>query len=162
MDVITARRPAATLSQLADADLELLLLIRQFELAVLELFSRGQLHGTTHTGLGQEYIPVALRPLLEPQDFVFSNHRGHAHYLSRFADPAGLLAELMGRDGAVGHGVGGSQHIHRDRYLSTGIQGQSLPVAAGAALHLKRAEPGTRPWCTSATGPGARAPSTRR
>ncbi|GAA2853797.1 hypothetical protein GCM10010517_11680 [Streptosporangium fragile] len=48
----------------------------------------------------------------------------------------------MGREGAVCGGVGGSQHIHRDRYLSTGVQGESLPVAAGVALHLKRAEPG--------------------
>ncbi len=48
----------------------------------------------------------------------------------------------MGRPGAVCHGVGGSQHIYRDRYLSTGVQGQSLPVAVGVGLHLKRAEPG--------------------
>ncbi len=45
----------------------------------------------------------------------------------------------MGREGAICSGVGGSQHIYRDGYLSTGVQGQSLPVAAGLALHLKRA-----------------------
>jgi pyruvate dehydrogenase E1 component alpha subunit len=38
--------------------------------------------------------------------------------------------------------VGGSQHIFCDRYLSTGVQGQSLPVAVGVAMHLKRSEPG--------------------
>jgi acetoin:2,6-dichlorophenolindophenol oxidoreductase subunit alpha len=139
----TARRdPSAWLSRLADADLELLLLIRHFEWAVLELFGQGKLHGTTHTCLGQEYIPVALRPLIHDNDFVFSNHRGHGHYLARFADPHSLLAEVMGRDGAVCNGVGGSQHIHRGRYFSTGVQGESLPVAAGVALHLKRSEPG--------------------
>jgi len=130
------------LSPLADRDLETLLLIRHFELALLDLFSQGKLNGTTHTCLGQEYIPVALYPLLDDGDFIFSNHRGHGHYLARFRDPHGLLAEIMGRTGAVCHGVGGSQHIFRDRYLSTGVQGQSLPVAAGVALHLKRAEPG--------------------
>jgi pyruvate dehydrogenase E1 component alpha subunit len=130
------------LSRLDDEDLELLLLIRHFEWAVLELFGRGLLHGTTHTCLGQEYVPVALTPLLDDADFVFSNHRGHGHYLARFVDPAGLLAEVMGRQGAVCNGVGGSQHIHRGRYLSTGVQGQSLPVAAGVALHLRRTEPG--------------------
>jgi TPP-dependent pyruvate/acetoin dehydrogenase alpha subunit len=140
----TAPKPeqSAPLSRLAPADLELLLLIRHFEWAVLELFGQGKLDGTTHTCLGQEYIPVALRPLLDDNDFVFSNHRGHGHYLARFADPHGLLAEVMGRQGAVCHGVGGSQHIHRGRYLSTGVQGESLPVAAGVALHLKRTEPG--------------------
>ncbi|GLZ31995.1 dehydrogenase [Lentzea sp. NBRC 105346] len=126
----------------ADADLATMLLIRHFELALLDLFARGELHGTTHTCLGQEHVPVALAPLLGERDYVFSNHRGHGHYIARFGDPAGLLAEIMGREGAVCNGVGGSQHIFRDRYLSTGVQGESLPVAAGVALHLKRHEPG--------------------
>lgn len=123
----------------AAADLDLLLLIRHFEEALLDLFGRGMLNGTTHTCLGQEYIPVALRTLLRDDDFVFSNHRGHGHYLARFGDPHGLLAEIMGREGAVCRGVGGSQHILAPGYLSTGVQGQSLPVAAGVALHLSRA-----------------------
>lgn len=134
--------PTAGLSPPSAADLDRLLMIRHFEQALLELFSQGRLNGTTHTCLGQEYIPVALYPLLDEGDFVFSNHRGHGHYLARFDDPAGLLAEIMGRQGAVCHGVGGSQHIFRDRYLSTGVQGESLPVAAGVALHLKHTEPG--------------------
>jgi TPP-dependent pyruvate/acetoin dehydrogenase alpha subunit len=124
------------LSRLADDDLELLLLIRTFELALLELFATGAVSGTTHVCLGQEYIPVALEPLLR-QDFVFSNHRGHGHYLARFRDPSGLLAEITGRTGAVCHGVGGSQHIYRDGFLSTGVQGESLPVAVGVGLHFK-------------------------
>ncbi|GAA0400203.1 dehydrogenase [Acrocarpospora corrugata] len=127
----------APTTEVARADLDLLLLIRHFELALLDLFGRGELNGTTHTCLGQEYVPVALTPLLGPDDYVFSNHRGHGHYLARFEDPEGLLAEIMGREGAVCSGVGGSQHILRDRYLSTGVQGESLPVGAGAALHLR-------------------------
>ncbi|MCW3841244.1 thiamine pyrophosphate-dependent dehydrogenase E1 component subunit alpha [Micromonospora yasonensis] len=138
---VTGARPDVP-TRLAADDLDLLLLIRHFELALLDMFGRGELHGTTHTCLGQEYVPVALRPLLTDGDHVFSNHRGHGHYLARFADPHGLLAEVMGRQGAVCHGVGGSQHILRDRYLSTGVQGESVPVAAGVALHLNRAEPG--------------------
>ncbi|MEO3801714.1 thiamine pyrophosphate-dependent dehydrogenase E1 component subunit alpha [Nonomuraea sp. B1E8] len=130
------------MDRLSDDDLALLLLIRSFELKLLELFERGELNGTTHTCLGQEYVPVSLRPLLREPDWVFSNHRGHGHYLARFGDPEGLLAEIMGRKGAVCEGVGGSQHLRRDRYLSTGVQGQSLPVAAGVALRLKRHEPG--------------------
>jgi len=119
-------------------DLDLLLLIRRFEETLLDLFAQGKLNGTTHTCLGQEYVPVALRPLLRDDDFVFSNHRGHGHYLARFGDPEGLLAEIMGREGAVCAGVGGSQHLYRDTYLSTGVQGESLPVAAGMALHMQR------------------------
>jgi pyruvate dehydrogenase E1 component alpha subunit len=127
---------------LSDEDLALLLLIRHFERNLLDLFDQGRLNGTTHTCLGQEHVPVALRTLLDERDHVFSNHRGHGHYLARFDDPEGLLAEIMGREGAVCRGVGGSQHILRDRYLSTGVQGQSLPVAVGVALRLRRREPG--------------------
>ncbi|WP_413810993.1 thiamine pyrophosphate-dependent dehydrogenase E1 component subunit alpha [Streptomyces sp. OE57] len=125
------------LSAVSDEDLRTLLLIRHFETALLDLFAAGELHGTVHTCLGQEYVPVALRPLLR-DDYVLSNHRGHGHYLTRYDDPAGLLAEILGREGAVCNGVGGSQHVHRDRFLSTGVQGESLPVGCGMALHAKR------------------------
>jgi TPP-dependent pyruvate/acetoin dehydrogenase alpha subunit len=123
---------------LSDEDLDMLLLIRNFEQSLLDLFAQGKVNGTTHSCIGQEYIPVAMRTLLRGDDYVFSNHRGHGHYLSRFDDPAGLLAEIMGRQGGVCNGVGGSQHIHRGSYLSTGVQGESMPIGVGTALHLKR------------------------
>jgi TPP-dependent pyruvate/acetoin dehydrogenase alpha subunit len=121
--------------RLPDADLELLLLIRHFELAVLSLFADGKITGTTHACLGQEYIPVAVTPLLS-SGFIVSNHRSHGHYLARFWDPAGLLAEIAGRAGGICGGVGGSQHLHRDGFFSTGVQGEGVAMAAGMALHL--------------------------
>ncbi len=130
--------PPTELRPLPSPALESLLLIRHFEDLLLDLFQAGKLNGTTHTCLGQEYIPVAVMPHLRDDDFIFSNHRGHGHYLARFDDPAGLLAEIMGRAGAICGGVGGSQHLKRGRYISTGIQGESLPVAVGAALQMKR------------------------
>jgi pyruvate dehydrogenase E1 component alpha subunit len=141
-DATVAGAGDRALATLADDDLGLLLLIRHFERKLLELFERGLLTGTTHTCLGQEHVPVALRPLFHPRDFVFSNHRGHGHYLARYRDPRGLLAEIMGRQGGVCGGVGGSQHLLRDRFVSTGVQGHGVPLATGAALRLKRSEPG--------------------
>ena len=129
---------AFTCNELQDSDLSLLLLIRHFERSLLTLFSEGKLYGTTHTCLGQEYIPVSLSTLFSRHDFLFSHHRGHGHYLARFHDPVGLLAEIMGRTGALCNGVGGSQHLYRDHYLSTGVQGENLPAAVGVALHAKR------------------------
>ena len=62
MDVMCAAVPdVIPLTRLADADLDLLLVIRHFERTLLDLFDRGELNGTTHTCLGQEYVPVALR-----------------------------------------------------------------------------------------------------
>ncbi|WP_327044007.1 thiamine pyrophosphate-dependent dehydrogenase E1 component subunit alpha [Microbispora sp. NBC_01189] len=121
-----------------DDDLYLMLLIRRFEEELLRLFGQGLIDGTTHTCIGQEYVPVALAPLLRDGDHLFSNHRGHGHYLARFRDPVPLLAEITGREGGVCRGVGGSQHLRRGTYLSSGVQGESVPVAVGAALHLRR------------------------
>ncbi len=125
-------------SRLSAADLDALLLIRHFELRVLDLFAAGEAGGTTHTCLGQEHVPVALTPLLDSRDMVFSNHRGHGHYLARYPEPAGLLAEIMGKRGAICGGVGGSQHIYRAGFLATGVQGESMPVAVGVGLDLRR------------------------
>lgn len=126
---------------ISEADLELLLLIRHFEHALLEMFGAGEVSGTTHTCLGQEYIPVIMAPLARG-DFVLSNHRGHGHYLAHCGSPSDLLAEILGRQGAPGNGVGGSQHLNGTSFLSTGVQGESLPVAVGVALHAKAHQPG--------------------
>ena len=40
----------------------------------------------------------------------------------------------MGREGAPCRGVGGSQHLFRDQFISTGVQGESLPVGVGIAM----------------------------
>lgn len=112
--------------------------IRLFEEKLLELFSEGKINGTTHTCIGQEEIAVAVMSLTKENDYIFSNHRGHGHYLAKFEDYKGLFCEIMGKSGAVNSGVGGSQHINRHNYYSTGIQGESVPVSAGVALSLKK------------------------
>ncbi|MGE4158386.1 MAG: thiamine pyrophosphate-dependent enzyme, partial [Planctomycetota bacterium] len=91
-----------------------------------------------HTSLGQEIVPVALRTSLTREDWIFSNHRGHAHFLALHEDFKGLMAEIMGREGAVCGGVGGSQHVNVGNFFSTGVQGEGLGQAVGVAHHLKR------------------------
>src|SRR5215472_2612003 len=136
-------RAMPELTPLTDEDLRSLLLIRHFELAVLAMFGANEITGTTHTAMGQEPVPVALAPLLGDADVVLSNHRGHAHYLARHPEPAGLLAEIMGREGGLCRGFGGSQHLHRRGYWSTGVQGETPPVAVGMALHARQRAPGS-------------------
>ena len=114
-----------------------LLKIRIFEKKLLELFNDGKINGTTHTCIGQEEVALSVVKNINDDDFIFSNHRGHGHYLARFDDMEGLFCEIIGKVGAVCNGVGGSQHIKRDNYFSTGIQGESVPVATGVAYDLK-------------------------
>ncbi len=115
-----------------------LYLIRRFEETVLENFSKGVFFGTTHTCLGQEADAVGVIHNLQSQDIVFSNHRGHGHFLAYGGDPRALFAELMGKATGVCGGRGGSQHLHWRNFYSNGVQGGILPVATGMALAEKR------------------------
>jgi len=112
------------------------LLARFVDEKLLELFAAGELHGTVHTCIGQEMSGL-ISEFLRPTDTVFSNHRCHGHFLWRTGDAAGLIAELMGRAAGVCGGIGGSQHLYKDGFLSNGIQGGIAPVAAGLALAHK-------------------------
>ena len=91
-------------------------LIRKFEELLLDLFSKGKLFGTTHTYVGQEAIAVSAIEQLNDSDIVFSSHRCHGHFLAKEDDPEGLLAEIMGREGGVCGGRGGSQHLKTDYF----------------------------------------------
>jgi len=115
-------------------------LIREVEQALLDLFSRGQLSGTTHTCLGQELCQMAVvRVLRDPGDAIFSNHRNHGHFLTYSGNCLGLLAEIMGREDGVCKGLGGSQHILYRGFHSNGVQAGLTAVAVGNALRRKLA-----------------------
>lgn len=119
------------------ADEELLrkaLTIRRTEEKLLQLCAEGAVRGTVHTAIGQELPALAVIGALGADDWIFSNHRGHAHFLARTDDVEGLVAELLGRVTGVCGGLGGSQHLHAKRFLSNGIVGGLAPVAAGTAL----------------------------
>src|SRR5436190_23004096 len=98
---------------------ERMILIRRFEETLLELFGAGKLLGTTHTYIGQEANAVGIvAQLRHGRDIVFSNHRCHGHYLALTDDVIGLLCEVMGKEGGVCGGKGGSQHLCNDGFYS--------------------------------------------
>jgi 2-oxoisovalerate dehydrogenase E1 component len=111
-----------------------MLLIRKTEEKLLQLHSQGLLSGTTHTSIGQESIAVGLLAHLGDGDAVFSTHRCHGHFLASGGDLTAFLAELMGKADGVCGGRGGSQHLHAPGFVSSGIQGQLVPVALGTAM----------------------------
>jgi 2-oxoisovalerate dehydrogenase E1 component len=113
--------------------------IRSFERALLGLFERGLLSGTVHTCVGQELCAAALHPHLRTGvDAFFATHRGHGHYLAYGGPEDQLLAELMGRQGALCLGRGGTQNLFFKRFFSSGIQGGSAPIGVGFAWAMKR------------------------
>ena len=68
------------------------------------------------------------------RDVIVSNHRCHGHYLAFTDDVDGLLREVMGKQGGVCGGKGGSQHLCNDGFYSNGVLGSTVPVATGMAL----------------------------
>ncbi|HKZ55051.1 MAG TPA: thiamine pyrophosphate-dependent dehydrogenase E1 component subunit alpha [Anaerolineales bacterium] len=114
-----------------------MLRIRRFEETVLDSFTRGLLHGTTHTYIGQEANAVGVLAWREQGDVVVSNHRCHGHFLAYGGGLRTLAAELMGRATGVCGGRGGSQHIHWQDFYSSGILGGTLPLAVGMAFAEK-------------------------
>ena len=110
--------------------------IRAAEQLLLERYKLRDFAGTVHTCIGQELVPVLVETLTRDfNPFVFSNHRGHGHFLSHTNDYTGLFAEFLGVKGAVSAGIGGSQHLYKKNFLSNGIQGQTSSVAVGFGLN---------------------------
>ena len=113
-------------------------LIRQTEKLVLDLFGRGLVSGTTHTCLGQELCQMSVvRALGHPDDYVLSNHRNHGHFLTYSGNFVGLVAEIMGREGGVCGGYGGSQHLAFRNFHSNGVQAGMTGIGVGLAAALK-------------------------
>ena len=117
-----------------------MLMIRAFEEKLGELFSSGEIGGTSHFCIGQEACAVGVVSACRDTDYIVSNHRGHGHLLARGLDPVRVFAELMGRTAGYCGGRGGSQHMcaMECSFLGTnGITGGGIPIATGAALALR-------------------------
>jgi len=115
-----------------------MVLIRKFELLVLDLFAQNKLAGTVHVCIGQEANAVGVVNALDrDRDVIWSNHRAHGHFIAYCQEVEGLLAEIMGLPAGICGGRGGTQHLSFNRFFSNGIQGGIVPVALGSALALK-------------------------
>lgn len=112
-------------------ELKTALTIRMVEQRLLKLFSEGKLFGTVHTCIGQEFVGVSVARCLTDADTLFSNHRGHGHFLAYRRNIVGLIGEIMGKSVGVCGGRGGSQHVQQDGFYSNGIQGGIAPVTTG-------------------------------
>jgi pyruvate dehydrogenase E1 component alpha subunit len=111
--------------------------IRAFEERVGELTRANEVHGLVHLSSGGEGVAVGVCGALRDDDVVYSGHRAHGHALAKGAPPGRVLAELMGRDGGLCRGLGGSMHlvdVEHGFYGATGVVGGNVPLALGSAL----------------------------
>tara|TARA_Y100001970_G_scaffold20568_1_gene23218 strand:+ start:557 stop:1516 length:960 start_codon:yes stop_codon:yes gene_type:complete len=118
----------------------MMMLIRLFEEALEEMFSRGLLHGTMHLSIGQEATAAGACLALDKEDLITSTHRGHGHCLGKGADPYKMFAELLGREDGYCRGRGGSMHIadlSNGNLGANGIVAGSLTISVGAAISFQ-------------------------
>lgn len=95
---------------------------------------------SVHLCLGQEEVPVALAESIRAEDWLFSTHRSHGHYLAKGGDPARLIAEIEGSPEGINGGYSGSQSFCDPalNFHSTAIVGGLISAATGVALALRQ------------------------
>lgn len=114
--------------------------IREFELASMDLFKRGQVKGAVHPYIGQEASGVGVCMALNVDDLIAGTHRSHGHNLAKGASPDRMMAEILGKETGYCRGRGGSMHIAAFDTGSLGalaVVGSGIPIAVGAALAFK-------------------------
>ena len=118
-----------------------MVMIREFEDQVNELYLRALMPGLAHLYAGEEAVAVGICEALRPTDYITSTHRGHGHCLAKGASPDRMFAELLGKEAGYCRGKGGSMHIADPATGNLGanaIVGGSTGIATGAALSSKR------------------------
>lgn len=125
-------------------------LIREFELAVRDYFSKGRIPGFVHLYAGEEAVAVGTCAHLTDGDFLTSTHRGHGHCIAKGCDVKGMMAEIFGKATGLCKGKGGSMHIadvDRGMLGANGIVGGGFPLAVGAGLTAKTLRTGAVAVC---------------
>lgn len=125
----------------------LMYLIRRVEEEIETRYPKGLMRCPVHLSFGQEASAVGVCSQLELDDWVFSNHRCHAHYLAKGGDLFAMIAELHGKAEGCTGGVGGSMRLSDPKCGFMGasaIVGSSLSVAVGAAMAAKHLNNGRR------------------
>lgn len=93
-----------------------------------------------HLSIGQEASAAGMCAALANQDYIWSGHRCHAHYLAKGGDVKAMFAELAGKVTGCARGWGGSMHLvdpDVNMLGTSAIVAGAIPLAAGAALACK-------------------------
>lgn len=114
-----------------------ILRIRKVQLKIEELYPQDEMKTPVHLCIGQEAVAAGVCLNLKETDYVFSNHRGHGHFLAKGGSLKAMIAELYGKETGCSRGRGGSMHLAEPGVGllgSSSIVGGCIPLAVGAAL----------------------------
>lgn len=101
--------------------------------------ANGPVPGEMHLSNGQEPCAVGVCAHLTDEDVLIAPHRPHHVALAKGVDIKAMTAEIFGKRAGLSGGRGGHMHLFDSavNFACSGIVGQSLGPAAGAALARK-------------------------
>lgn len=114
--------------------------VRQFETALEWEFTRGNVPGMLHTGIGQEATLASIAHSLRREDGIFPDHRCHGLLFLKGTPGEKIMAELFGKATGVCSGKGGSLHsadASVNNFGDNAIEGSFMVTALGVALGWK-------------------------
>lgn len=110
------------------------------EKRIFDLWNSGTVPYYVHLSGGNENNLINIFENIEPEDYVFSTHRNHYHYLLKGGTPEQLEKEVI---------KGNSMHLCDKslNFISTAIVGGGPAMATGTALGLKLKKEKGHVWC---------------
>ncbi len=126
------------------ADLETyyreLVFLRHYEEKTNFAYRQGKAGGYLHTYIGTEAVAIGWLHAIEKRDYVITAYRDHAHAILLGSDPVAVMAEIMGRQGGMSFGKGGSMHLYdvkNNFFGGWGIVGAHTALGGGLAFASK-------------------------
>lgn len=108
---------------------------RRMELAADGLYKDRKIRGFCHLSTGQEAVAVGIEHGITKQDKLITAYRSHGFTLMRGGTIRSILGELLGRQGGISYGKGGSMHMFCESFFGgNGIVGASVPLGTGIAF----------------------------
>jgi TPP-dependent pyruvate/acetoin dehydrogenase alpha subunit len=126
--------------------------IREFEEAVKRAFIEhpGAIRGHAHLGDGAEASIVGTLATRNPTDLAMPSYRCHGYPIVLGTSLRKMMAEIFGRKDGLCQGFGGSMHLSDPAHHfpgTSGIIGQSIAHATGAALSAQVKKTGQVVYC---------------
>ena len=123
--------------EIHESRLDFMARVRAFEQRLLAHMP--EIFVPVHLSLGQEWVAADLHQWMRPQDWLFSTHRNHHHYLAKGGSEQKLWDEIMGLPTGLNGGFAGSQGISDAsiNFHASAIVGGLVGVATGTAYALK-------------------------
>ncbi|CAK7568021.1 MAG: alpha subunit of pyruvate dehydrogenase [Sporothrix epigloea] len=118
-----------------------MVVVRQMEMAADRLYKEKKIRGFCHLSTGQEAVAIGIEHAITPDDDVITAYRCHGFAYMRGSPVRKVIGELLGRQGGISYGRGGSMHMfEKGFYGGNGIVGAQVPVGAGLAFAHKYQE----------------------